>query len=124
MSEKVTVGDEWMRGPVSSASKCGLCGKPLLHGSSLPGGSPGTYLNESGCHDGVWMDDDEYHEGWASDTIYRPCPNNPKCCKRCHGSGSIYRDGGQEDCPNKTCNAGWKGEPQWPIPREPEEPAP
>lgn len=100
---------------------CGVCGKPsVLHGSDL-GGKGGTYLGESGCHDGVWMDDDEYYEGWASDTIYHPCPNHPKFCKKCHGSGSLVdKDGAQYDCTNKTCQSGWKGEPEWPIPAEPE----
>jgi hypothetical protein len=100
-------------------SLCRICGKTQLHGSHL-GGKGGTYLGESGCHQGVWMDDDEYGEGWADDTIYPPCPNHPKCCKKCGGSGIITKwnvdktERWQEDCPNKTCNSGWKGKPQWP----------
>lgn len=102
------------------ANTCGICGKETLHGSHL-GGQGGTYLGESGCHDGVWMDDDEYGEGWDPTTIYRPCPNHPKCCKKCGGAGLINKwnaeRGGYDsyDCTNKTCNAGWKGEPQWPV---------
>jgi hypothetical protein len=99
---------------------CGVCGKTVLHGSHL-GGKGGTYLGESGCHDGVWMDDDEYAEGWADDTIYRPCPNHPKCCKKCGGTGTIFTWSADKteryyhDCTNKTCRAGWKGEPEWPV---------
>lgn len=102
---------------------CKICGKPgPIHGSQW--GQPGTYLNESGCHDGVWMDDDEYYEGWAPDTIYPPCPNHPKSCKKCGGNGSLRKWNEAlgcydvTDCPNKTCQSGWKGAPQWPVAAE------
>ena len=102
---------------------CGVCGKPTLHGSAL-GGRPGTYLSESGCHNGVWMDDDEYAEGWQPDVIYQPCPNNPKGCKKCKGTGTVFTWSADKtgryhhDCPNKTCGGtGWKGEPQYPDDR-------
>lgn len=99
---------------------CSVCGqKSVLHGSALarqlPDGGTGTYLSESGCHNGVWMDDDEYAEGWQPDVIYRPCPNHPKCCKKCGGSGELRdKDGSSYDCTNKTCNAGWKGTHEYP----------
>ena len=35
----------------------------------------------SGCHDGVWMDDDVHGEGWERDVIYPPCPHNPAACE-------------------------------------------
>ena len=52
------------------ANTCGICGKETLHGSHL-GGQGGTYLGESGCHDGVWMDDDEYGEASGKDGVHQ-----------------------------------------------------
>ena len=97
---------------------CNACGKPtVLHGSHLTN-QRNSYLIESGCHNGVWMDDDEYHEGWQPDVVYRPCPNHPKCCKKCGGSGTLYdKDGSSYDCTNKTCNSGWKGSWEYPDDR-------
>lgn len=101
---------------------CGICGKPPLHGSAL-GGRPGTYLSESGCHGGVWMDDDEYAEGWQPDVVYPPCPNHPKACKKCGGRGEMLKWNVELgcydsfDCTNKTCRSGWKCTPQYPDDR-------
>jgi hypothetical protein len=67
---------------------CQICGRGRsLHGSDLVA-SPardfaGTYLMEAGCKDGVWMDDDVYHEGWERDTSYPVCPCSPKRCGTC-----------------------------------------
>jgi hypothetical protein len=91
---------------------CAICGRERVwHGSEHPAARPGTHLIESGCHDGTFMDDDEHFEGWASDTVYPPCPHNPACCQKCGGSDFI--DGG--DC--DACESGWIGGPQWPISR-------
>ena len=93
---------------------CSTCGRyRQWHGSET--GSPGTYLNESGCHDGVHMDDDEYFEGWQADTLYHPCPHNSARCRKCKGTGST-KDGGE--C--RPCHGtGWKnGDAQWPIPAD------
>lgn len=98
---------------------CQTCGRnPQWHGSQT-GARAGTYLHETGCHDGVRMDDDEHGEGWAPDTIYPPCQFNPARCSTCDGTGNaspmmaeaLKRD----DC--EDCNGtGWKdGECQWPI---------
>lgn len=71
---------------------CNICGcASVLHGAHL-GGRPGTYLAESGCHNGVWMDDDEYTEGWDPSVVTRPCPNNPDCCLSCNGTGDTSDD--------------------------------
>jgi hypothetical protein len=76
---------------------------------------------EAGCHDGVFMDDDEHHEGWQPDLIYPPCPHNPKRCLTCNGSGYAAdpNAAGQDDCPD--CDGtGWSsGEAQWPDPTTP-----
>lgn len=90
---------------------CDICGKPKWHGSQEPGATQGSHLSETGCHDGVMMDDDEHAEGWQSDVIYPPCPNHPNRCPTCGGSGEY--DGG--DC--ETCDGtGWYGcAPQYPI---------
>ena len=87
---------------------CPICGNLVLTGDAL-GGKGGSYLIESSCHDGVWMDDDEWAEGWKKDVLYSPCPNNPQCCTGCAGSGVIR----EEDCP--ACEGtGWIGEiPEW-----------
>jgi hypothetical protein len=98
---------------------CEICGRErVLTGHEL-GGQPGTCLNESSCHDGVWMDDDEHAEGWQPDVAYPPCPESPRRCLTCNGSGrapklmaeSLNRD----DCAD--CNGtGWKdGNCEWPI---------
>lgn len=91
---------------------CTICGcHNIFHGSQLPHARRGTYLSESGCHDGVWMDDDEHAEGWDPDAIYRPCPNNPGRCMDCDGRGKQ----GDDHCP--ACDGtGWKGAtPKWPT---------
>lgn len=94
---------------------CEICGKKPLTGFDL-GGQPGTYLIDSSCHDGVWMDDDKYAEGWEPDTVYPPCPNNPACCKSCGGTDNATPEDArffqQDDCPR--CESGWIGGPQWP----------
>ena len=105
---------------------CSICKRPTLHGSHL-GGRPGSYLSESGCHNGVWMDDDEYAEGWQPDVVTRPCPNNPARCDRCDGSGVAPKDvTTQDDCP--ACDGtGWRNG-DWQEPddryRRPDPPAP
>lgn len=71
---------------------------------------------QSGCHDGVQMDDDENAEGWQTDVVYPPCPNNPKCCADCKGTGLARPEIiTQDDCP--ACDGtGWKdGEAEWPT---------
>jgi len=99
---------------------CLTCGRPQTwHGSHEPEGRPGTYLSETGCHDGVRMDDDEYHEGWDPQTSYPPCQFNPNRCPTCDGTGrappmmveALERD----DCAD--CGgSGWKnGDSQWPV---------
>jgi hypothetical protein len=69
-----------------------------------------------GCHDGVRMDDDEYHEGWQSDTIYPPCPHSPWCCKDCGGDGRNRNPQHDSDDCAACSGTGWKeAMPQWPI---------
>lgn len=94
---------------------CLICGRaPQFHGSEV---RPGI---ETGCHDGVLMDDDEYFEGWQQDVIYPPCPHNPAMCGTCCGSGEAPEKVAarlmQDDCPD--CNGtGWRGgNAQWPTP--------
>jgi hypothetical protein len=88
-----------------------------LHGAALTT-LAGTYLSEAGCHDGVWMDDDDYGEGWDPETIYRPCPNNPARCEFCLGKGErmiSWRGAEPEECV-KCHGTGWAdGKPQWPV---------
>lgn len=71
-----------------------------------------TGCGQSGCHHGVAMDDDEYFEGYARDTIYPPCICHPKFCKTCHGTGwapeEIAEKINSDDCPD--CRAGWTGD--------------
>lgn len=69
---------------------------------------------KEGCHSGVAMDDDEYFEGYAHDTIYPPCSCHPKYCPTCRGSGMTEEDddGAWGDCPD--CRAGWRGSPEHP----------
>jgi len=102
-----------------------FCGRAQpLHGSELGtlrmgGQMRGTYLSESGCHDGVWMDDDVYHEGWERDVVYPVCPCSPKRCSTCGLPPEKLTTGqlqtisygtcvAQEDCPECHGN-GWKG---------------
>lgn len=96
---------------------CAICGKPILHGSNI------LPTSESGCHDGVWMDDDEHFEGWHRDVIYPPCRNNPACCKACGGDGMSKLPIDQresDDC--EYCGGnGWIGDPQWPNEIEPKQ---
>lgn len=99
---------------------CTICGREkVYHGSEHPSAHPGTYLIESGCHNGCWMDDDEYAEGWDPDVVILPCPYNPSACKKCGGQGwtaEIEDNGKYEPNPEqiqvscKFCNAsGWEG---------------
>lgn len=86
---------------------CHICGRAEpLNGSEI-GRSP-----DMGCHDGVWMDVDEYTEGWERDTVYPPCRHNPAACSVCNGSGahSVL-----DEC--SACEgSGWTGnKPQWPV---------
>lgn len=91
------------------------CAEPF-HGSQLPHARPGTHLNESGCHDGVWMDDDEHAEGWEPDVIYPPCPNNPARCMRCNGTGNAPDDVTDRDDCQDCHGTGWaNGKAQWPT---------
>lgn len=94
---------------------CSICGREnVWHGSEL-GPRPGTYLSEMGCHDGVRMDDDEYHEGWQDDVAYPPCPHSPLCCASCKGTGRAGPEvTDSDDCP-ECQGTGWKnGEVKWP----------
>lgn len=90
---------------------CHVCKRGLVfHGSERVPSS------ESGCHDGVFMDDDEHAEGWQPDVVYPPCPFNPDRCADCGGSGEAPPDHvDSDDCP--ACSgSGWKGgEVQWPT---------
>lgn len=91
---------------------CPTCNRArIAHGSDY-GAPAGSYLSEAGCHDGVWMDDDEHAEGWQRDVIYRPCPHNPRACAECGGTGNT---GSGDDC--AACRGtGWQGgKPEWPI---------
>lgn len=96
---------------------CGICGRDQTwHGSQEPNARPGTYLMEMGCHQGVRMDDDEYHEGWQSDTIYPPCPHNPLCCKACGGDGQSRSSKSKSDDCDGCRGIGWlHGQPKWPA---------
>lgn len=103
---------------------CSTCGKPSRHHGSEPALASGhpkareTYAMESGCHDGVWMDDDVHGEGWSPDVIYPPCPFNPLACDCVPKPDAMsfgdwqqisYGTGlAQDGCPN--CHGtGWKG---------------
>lgn len=116
---------------------CSTCQRPYIkHGSEAATGQPqgrATYAMESGCHDGVWMDDDVYGEGWQRDVIYPPCPCSPHKCTTCGKKpeamtfhewntisyGTCVAD---DDCA-ECGGTGWKnGEPQWPTEVEPDEP--
>lgn len=102
---------------------CRTCGRtPQWHGSQEPHARPGTYLSETGCHDGVRMDDDEYHEGWQPDVVYPPCPYSPLCCPSCGGDGRS-RDPNHDSDDCAPCNGtGWTdAKPQWPASAEPEQ---
>jgi len=109
---------------------CSICGRATqCTGGGDYRGAPGTYLNESSCHDGVWMDDDVYSEGWERDVIYPPCPNNPavcKCMQRELTEGELQTMSygtcvGLDDC--QSCHGnGWaNGYAQWPSDVAPEE---
>ena len=97
-----------------SPGMCHVCGKQRLCGVDL-GGQPGTYLSESSCHDGVWMDDDVHAEGWPEGEIFRPCPRNPDKCLQCDGAGDRsdkHPEAG--DC-SHCAGTGWaNAEPRWP----------
>lgn len=76
---------------------------------------------ETGCHAGVKMDDDVHAEGWQPDLVYPPCPNNPRVCPECKGSGEAGPEATtQDDCP--ACDGtGWLGgKPEWPVPAAPD----
>lgn len=98
---------------------CQICGRDRVWHGSETGAAPGTYLNEMGCHDGVRMDDDDYHEGWAPDTIYPPCEFNPKRCQTCNGTGNappLMAEALQRDDCADCGGTGWQnGECQWPV---------
>jgi hypothetical protein len=104
---------------------CTICGRHQQWHGSEEGPPPGSYLSEMGCHDGVRMDDDEYHEGWQPDVIYPPCPFNPLRCETCGGSGDapklMAEAMNRDDCAD--CDGtGWKGgDPKWPTEAEPQE---
>lgn len=93
---------------------CGICGRqPVWHGSEVA--RPGTHLNETGCHGGVMMDDDEHAEGWQADVVYPPCRSNPRRCMTCDGSGAAGPDvTWQDECPD--CDGiGWaNGKAEYP----------
>lgn len=94
---------------------CTTCGRHrIAHGFDY-GAPAGSYLAESSCHDGVWMDDDVHAEGWRRDVIYRPCPNNPRACRECGGTGDADPGAARDDC--AVCRGtGWQGgKPEWPI---------
>ncbi len=106
---------------------CHVCGrKTQCTGGGDYRGEPGTYLNESSCHDGVWMDDDVYCEGWERDVVYPPCPHNPdacECMKRTLTERELQTMSygtcvGDDDCP--LCHGnGWKGgNARWPTPSD------
>lgn len=87
---------------------CAVCGRMRpYHGSE--DGRPGTYLSEAGCHNGVFMDDDEHAEGWDPSVVTKPCQFNPARCARCDGTGDAPADvTTQDDCPD--CGgSGWRG---------------
>lgn len=95
---------------------CSICGRDNIWHGSENSPPPGSYLSEMGCHDGVLMDDDEYHEGWQPDVVYPPCPHSPLKCQTCNGTGicPAHIDSTSDDCP--MCDGvGWKdGKCQWP----------
>ena len=97
---------------------CLVCGRERAwHGSET--GLPGTYLNETGCHDGVRMDDDVHGEGWQPDVIYPPCEFNPRCCPTCSGTGNappLMAEALQQDDCADCHGTGWKdGKCEWPV---------
>lgn len=62
------------------------------------------------------MDDDVHAEGWQRDVIYPPCPNNPRRCMDCGGTGDAGPEvTTQDDCP--ACDGtGWaKGKAEHPV---------
>lgn len=93
---------------------CTICGRhAVLHGSEQ------SSRAEWGCHDGVLMDDDTYHEGWQRDVVYPPCSYNPVACVTCQGSGEapplMAEAFSQDDCVD-CAGSGWEdGQCQWPI---------
>lgn len=110
---------------------CTTCGREKrCHGSEAAksSGYPRwreTYAVESGCHDGVWMGDDEHGEGWQSDVIYPPCPHNPAACDCLPKADEMsfadwqtisYGTGlAQDGCP-KCHGTGWRdGNVQYPV---------
>jgi hypothetical protein len=109
---------------------CSTCGREQrCHGSeaAVASGLPRhreTYAMESGCHDGVWMDDDTHGEGWERDVIYPPCPYNPAACDCVKKPDSMsfgdwnqisYGTGlGRDDCA-KCGGNGWR-DGQWQHP--------
>ena len=89
---------------------CLICGREWIwHGSEEPAAVPGSYLAETGCHDGVRMDDDEHAEGWQTDVVYPPCPHNPARCAKCGGTGARQPDDECDEC--GACDGtGWTAE--------------
>jgi len=88
---------------------CDICGRDqIYHGSELSS-RPGSYLSEAGCHNGCFMDDDEYHEGWDPSVVVPPCPYNPARCSACNGRSEIETEirGVTQEC--EACDGtGWK----------------
>lgn len=103
---------------------CPTCGREKVWHGSEHSPPRGSYLSEMGCHDGVRMDDDEYHEGWQDDVVYPPCPHSPLCCKACGGDG-LSRDPKSESDDCDACQgSGWKdNSPQWPSAADDQEAA-
>lgn len=98
---------------------CSVCGRDRVCTGDELGGQPGTYLIESSCHDGVWMDDDVHAEGWNEDEIYPPCPHNPRKCKTCGGSGNAPKEMAErlerDDCADCRGNGWQNGNNEYPV---------
>lgn len=102
---------------------CTVCGRNRVLCGAEFHPDRGAYLSESSCHDGVWMDDDVYCEGWERDVLYPPCPHNPAACdciKRDLTLHELHTMScgvciGEDDC--KSCGgSGWKDQKwQWPV---------
>ena len=93
---------------------CTVCGRNrIYHCSEI------IAWSESGCHDGVFMDDDEYAEGWQRDVIYPPCKYSPLCCRHCEGSGESRDPASKSDDCEYCSGTGWLGgKAKWPIAAE------